>query len=256
MATKERLLGRLDEIGGSLERRGDTLLLLGVGSVGVETARIDEYSDLDFFVIVKPGYKQQYIERLDWLEDVFPLAYSFRNTKDGYKILFEDGIYGEYAVFEEAELKHIEYSGARIVWMDPDYANPEIISGGKKIEKRRREELDFPLNEALTNLYVGLGRYARGEKLSAARFVQSYAVDSILSVLHLLEKEETYFPDVFGEERRLEKRFPSFAKRVGDMLLGYERTPESALHILRYLEEVYPVNARMSAEIRRLADTL
>lgn len=57
MATKERLLRRLDAIGGSLERRGEALLLLGVGSVGVETERIDDYSDLDFFVIVKPGYK-------------------------------------------------------------------------------------------------------------------------------------------------------------------------------------------------------
>ncbi|AWB46604.1 hypothetical protein DCC85_22145 [Paenibacillus sp. CAA11] len=259
MATKEQLLRRLDEIGGSLERRGEALLLLGVGSVGVETARIDEYSDLDFFVIVKPGYKQAYIEQLDWLEEVYPLSYTFRNTVDGYKILFEDGIYGEYAVFEEEEMEHVAYSEGRIVWRNPSYANPEITEiakGGRRTETQRREGLDFPLNEALTNLYVGLCRYARGEKLSAARFVQSYAVDNILSALHLLEKEEAYFPDVFGEERRLEKRYPSFAERVGDMILGYERTPESALHILRYLEEVYPVNARMSKEIRRLAEGL
>ncbi|WP_334072568.1 MULTISPECIES: hypothetical protein [Paenibacillus] len=256
MATKEGLLRRLDEIGGSLARRGEALLLLGVGSVGVETDRIDAYSDLDFFVVVKPGYKQGYIERFDWLEEVYPLAYTFRNTADGYKILFEDGIYGEYAVFEENEMEHIAYSEGRIVWMDPACTNPEIAKGGRRTETQRREGLDFPLNEALTNLYVGLCRYARGEKLSAARFVQSYAVDNILSALHLLEKEEAYFPDVFGEERRMEKRYPSFAERVGDMILGYERTPESALHILRYLEEVYPVNARMSMEIRRLAHLL
>lgn len=253
MAAKEQLLGRLDEIGGSLERRGEALLLLGVGSVGVETERIDEYSDLDFFVIVKPGFKQMYIERLDWLEEVYPLAFSFRNTADGYKILFEDGIYGEFAVFEEEEMEHVAYSEGRIVWMNPTYTKPEIAKGGRRTETQRREGLDFPLNEALTNLYVGLCRYARGEKLSAARFVQSFAVDNILSVLYLLEKEESYFPDVFGEERRMEKRYPSFAERVGDMILGYQRTPESALHVLRYLEEVYPVNSRMSAEIRRLA---
>ncbi|GIP22181.1 hypothetical protein [Paenibacillus sp. J22TS3] len=259
MARKEQLLRRLDEIGGSLEQRGEALLLLGVGSVGVEMERIDDYSDLDFFVIVKPGYKQQYIERLDWLEEVCPLAYTFRNTVDGYKILFEDGIYGEFAVFEEEEMEHIAYSEGRIVWIDPHLANSrlaEIAKGGRRTETQRREELDFPLNEALTNLYVGLCRYARGEKLSAARFVQSYAVDNILSVLHLLEKEEAYFPDVFGEERRMERRYPSFAAQVGDMILGYERTPESALHILRYLEEAYPVNTRMSVEIRRLADQL
>ncbi|UJF31434.1 hypothetical protein [Paenibacillus hexagrammi] len=255
MAKKEQLLGRLDAIGGSIERRGESLLLLGVGSVGVETERIDAYSDLDFFVIVKPGYKQAYIERLDWLEEVGPLAYSFHNTPDGCKILFEDGIYGEYAIFEEEEMENIAYSEGRIVWMDPNYDRPKIAKGSKKIETKRRAGLDFPVNEALTNLYVGLCRYARGEKLSAARFVQSHAVDSILSVLHLLEKEEAYYPDVFGEDRRLEKRYPYFAERVGDMILGYERTQESALHILRFLEEVYPVNARMSMEIRRLANS-
>ncbi|KPB04498.1 hypothetical protein [Bacillus sp. CHD6a] len=55
---KERLLRRLDEIGLSLERTQGALLLLGLGSVGNELDRLDEFSDLDFFVIVKPGYKR------------------------------------------------------------------------------------------------------------------------------------------------------------------------------------------------------
>ncbi|KAA9004740.1 hypothetical protein F4V43_10490 [Paenibacillus spiritus] len=256
MATKKQLLRRLDEIGASLERRGDALLLLGVGSVGTELERIDEYSDLDFFVLVEPGAKEAYLECLDWLEEVYPLAYQFRNTDAGHKILFEDGIYGEYAIFEEEEFKQAKYKGGRIVWIKQGYTNQGIGEEGGSVKAERRQSLDFPLNEALTNLYVGLGRYARGEKLSAARFVQSYALDSILSVLHLLETEEPYFRDVFGEERRMEKRYPHFAERVGDMMLGYERTPESALQILRYLEEVYPVNPRMSAEIRKLAQGL
>jgi len=90
----ELLLQRLDEIGKSLERKGGVLLLLGVGSVGIELERMDEFSDLDFFVIVKPGQKERYIDQLDWLEEVHPLAYSFRNSDVGYKVLFEDGIYG------------------------------------------------------------------------------------------------------------------------------------------------------------------
>jgi len=104
MLKTELLLKRLDEIGKLLERKGGALVLLGVGSVGLETERLDEYSDLDFFVVVKPGEKNRYIDRLDWLEDVHPLAYSFKNSDIGYKVLFEDGIFGEYAVFEEGEL--------------------------------------------------------------------------------------------------------------------------------------------------------
>lgn len=169
MPKTELLLQRLDEIGKSLERKGGVLLLLGVGSVGIELERMDEFSDLDFFFIVKPGEKGGYTHKSDWLEEVHPLAYSFRNANVGYKVLFEDGLYG----------------------------------------RSDRVELDLPSNEALTNLYVGVGRYARGERLSATRFVQSYAVDNILSVLHLLEQEVDYFPDPFGNERRMEQKYPA-----------------------------------------------
>ena len=122
---------------------------------------MDEYSDLDFFVIVKPGEKNRYIDRLDWLEDVHPLAYSFKNSDVGYKVLFEDGIFGEYAVFEEWELVNATYTEGRIIWKDPMYANTAIAKPSNPIPSLKVDSLDFPLNEALTNLYVGLGRYAR-----------------------------------------------------------------------------------------------
>ena len=103
-------------------------------------------------------------------------------------------------------------------------------------------------------MYVGLCRFARGEKLSALKFVQGEAIDNIVNVLHLIEPEVEYFPDVFSNERRLEKRFPRFAQTIGDMMQGYHHVPESALHILKYLEAVFPVNQRMGEEIRRLAN--
>lgn len=247
------LLERLNQIGASLEKTGDALLLLGLGSVGNEIGRLDEYSDLDFFVIVKPTLKTRFIDELDWLESVHPLAYSFKNTKDGYKILFEDGIYGEFAVFEEEEMANILFSPGRIVWKDPSFKNLEIVSPVRKAPPVRQESLSFALNEALTNLYVGLCRYARGEKLSGMKFIQSHAFDSILSVLHLIEKEVEYYPDMFGNERRVEKRFPEFTGKMEEMLQGYQQVSQSALKILDYLEAAYPVNQNMCKEIRRLA---
>lgn len=85
------------------------------------------------------------------------------------------------------------------------------------------------------------------------KFIQNHAVDNILSVLHLIEQEIEYYPDIFGNERRIEKRFPKFAGLMTEMLQGYQKVPESALKILDYLEEVYPVNKDMWREIRRLA---
>ncbi|MGE6486711.1 hypothetical protein [Paenisporosarcina sp. NPDC076898] len=252
---KQDLLYRLDAIGQSLERTGGALLLFGLGSVGIELERLDDYSDLDFFVIVKPKYKSRFIEQLDWLESVHPLAFTFRNTKDGHKIFFEDGIYAEFAIFEEKEMEQIAFSEGRIVWQDANFSHNNLhIPSIKNVSSNKDRSLDYSLNEALTNLYVGLCRYARGEKLSALKFVQGEAIENILNVLHLLEPEVDYFPDVFSNERRLEKRFPRFEQVIGDMMQGYKYVPESALHILKYLEDVFPVNQRMGEEIRRLAN--
>ncbi|MDQ0195726.1 hypothetical protein [Paenibacillus wynnii] len=256
MRRQELLLLRLDEIGIALEKKGEALLLLGLGSVGIETHRLDEYSDLDFFLIVAPGAKDRFINQLDWLEDACPLTYSFRNTKDGYKVMFEDGIYGEFAVFEERELENIPFSGGRMVWKASSYERKSEIESTLDFPNLKAESVDYIVNEALTNIYVGLGRFARGEKLSATRFIESYAVNGILSALHLLEPEMDGYPDKFNNERRVEQRFPEFSKRIGSLMQGYDKVPYSALELLSYLEEIYPVNDRMSAEIRKLADKL
>jgi hypothetical protein len=67
-ASRERLLQRLDDLGGILAMRGDALALLGLGSVGRDLDRLDDHSDLDFFVVVEDGAKQRYLESVDWLE--------------------------------------------------------------------------------------------------------------------------------------------------------------------------------------------
>ena len=95
----QRLLRRLDDLGALLARRGDAIALIGLGSVGVDLDRLDDHSDLDFFVIVEDGARQRYLGSIDWLEELSPVAFSFPNTVDGRKVLFADGLYAEYAVF-------------------------------------------------------------------------------------------------------------------------------------------------------------
>lgn len=252
MARKEELLRRLDEIGDSLGASGHALALLGLGSVGVEQARIDDYSDLDFFVIVQPGYKQAYITNLDWLRSIQPVAYHFQNTQDGHKLLFEDDIFCEFAVFEPDELSNIPFSEGRIVWKAEGF--DEAICSPVKLPGAKRLDVEWQLGEALTNLYVGLGRYHRGEKLTAARFVQVYALDRLLELSALVERESPAFRDPFMMERRYEKRFPVTARELGRFMQGYERTRESAKAIVEFLAQHFPVNPHMSRAILRLCE--
>lgn len=251
MDRKQLLLDRLDAIGHSLEKTGQALALLGLGSVGTETARIDAYSDLDFFAVVKAGHKADFLKNLDWLTSIRPAAYYFQNTVDGFKFLFDDDIFCEFAVFEPDELASIPFAEGRIVWRAEGVA--DSIRSPQRKSTHEVSSVEWRLGEALTNLYVGLGRYHRGEKLSAASFIQSYAVNQILNLAPLIEPETPAFADQFNAERRFEKRFPKTAAHLPHFVQGYERSRESALAILAFLEAHFEVNPAIKAAIVRLA---
>src|SRR5258706_1288994 len=241
MSDPHALLERLDASGKSVARSGHALALIGLGSVGLELDRLDAYSDLDFFAIVADGYKARYIENLDWLSAVAPVAYHFRNTVDGHKLLFQDGIFCEFAVFERAELAAIPFAAGRVVWKQPGVAET-IGTPVKSGMAPTTREADFLVNEALTNLYVGLGRLRRGEALSAARFIQGYAVDRLLELAPQLEPEQPAHADAFVLERRCEQRFPNLAQALPGFVQGYKRSRESAAAILSFLEQHAEVN--------------
>lgn len=100
MTKKELLTLRLAEIANSVEHSGHALALIALGSGGLDTGRLDNYSDLDFFVIVEDGYKNDYLKDLNWLNSIATLVFQYRNTIDGYKILFQDGVFCELAVLK------------------------------------------------------------------------------------------------------------------------------------------------------------
>jgi lincosamide nucleotidyltransferase B/F len=254
MVHKELLLARLDAIGASLAKTAKALALLGLGSVGLERDRLDDYSDLDFFVIVKPGNKQPFIDTVDWLEAVYPVAYAFQNTTDGCKVMFEDGVFCEFAIFEPDELAHIPFAAGRIIWKEDDFDDSICAPTAQKTSKPL--DVDWQVGEALTNLYVGLCRCRRGEKLSGARFVQVHAVDRVVELTALVETQHSARKDQFTYERRYEQRFPLTAQKMTAFMPGYEYTPQAAKAILEFLEQHFTVNRHMKKMILLLCDEL
>lgn len=247
---KELLLGRLDQIAQSLEHSNHALALIGLGSVGLELERLDAHSDLDFFVIVQDGHKKDFLENLDWLAKLAPVAYVFQNSADGHKLLFKDGVFCEFAIFEISELVSIPFAPGRIVWKNDGV--PESTAVPSLESKLHQHSLEWNLGEALTNILIGLKRFYRGEKLTAARFVQQYALDRALELQETLNASEQGFPDPFNRERRLEHRYPEFGKCMADFVQGYERTPESALALLGWFEQHFVVNWAIAKTIRDL----
>ncbi len=245
----EKLLDRLNDLGKQCYAQDFTLALLALGSCA-EVSRMDAYSDLDFFLIVKDGTKTDALIDLSWLSDIAPLSYVFRNTVDGYKIMWEDGIYAEFAVFEADELKSISFSPGRFIFKKKgvELSAEPIVDIKPLVEK----DLDYAVNEILTNLFVGLCRYRRGEILSAFKLICVHAVDRYLSILPLLEEPEASLVDPFALDRRIEERHPAFKGKLSHLIQGYDHVLESAEALLENLENITPINPVMKREIETL----
>jgi hypothetical protein len=231
--TPTTLLARLDAIGAELRTHDEALALIGLGSVGLETARLDRWSDLDFFVVVAPGAKQRFVTQLDWLVAAHPLAWHFRNTADGHKALMADGVFCEFAVFEPQELAAIPFAPGRLVWAR-DGVDPGIAVPQRALPARTTDET-WIVGEALASLWVGLQRWHRGEKLSAARCVQGHALDRLIE-LDALRTRPTG-GDPFNGERRLEALQPALAAALPALLPGYDKTPAAAARLLQALQD-------------------
>jgi hypothetical protein len=234
MTHADALLARLDGIGRALRDTGRAQALIGLGSVGLETERIDAWSDLDFFAIVDPGAKARYIDHLDWLAAAHPLVWHFQNTADGHKALMEDGVFCEFAVFEPHELEPIPFAPGRVVWkrhgVDDAIAKPR-----KALPSRELPGEEWIVGEALSCLFIGLQRWHRGETLSAARFVQGHALDRLLELDARRHPEADAGADPFNRERRLEARRPGLAAELAALVPGYAHTPQAALAMLAAL---------------------
>ena len=89
------------------------------------------------------------------------------------KVLFQDGVFCEFAVFEPAEFVGIPFTDARVIWAEDSFDRNVPVAN--KLPPHHDHQIEWYVNEALTNVYVGLLRHQRGEELNAYRFIQGYA---------------------------------------------------------------------------------
>lgn len=246
-------LGRLDRLAHILARDTSIVAVLGLGSAGVQTDRFDEHSDIDFFVVVDScAAKQRLLDDVGWLSGFGgEVVYSFVNDLNGRKALFADGLFVEYAVFTLPQVTALPYAGARTVWSRPgtDLRGPEsaAVSPAPALDT-----VEFHLNEALTNLYVGLHRDLRGERLTALRFIQVFAVDRILALVRLDPSTRLRHRDPFEPTRRIEQAATSRGLPLAQMCPGYAGNREAAACSLQWLVSRYHTEPAIVTAVEQL----
>lgn len=248
-------LTRLDRLAAHVATDPHVQAVLGLGSAGAETHRFDDHSDIDFFLVVDTTEtKDRYLQDTSWLQGFGgQVVYSFVNDPNGRKALLADGLFLEYAVFTPDQLAALPVVRARVVWSRGHYDPP---AGAAVPAATSIDTVDFHLNEALTNLFVGLHRELRGEQLAAMRFIQVYAVDRVLSLVRLDPATSLDHPDHFEASRRIER-----ASLPGDlpwhrMIPGYTDNLGAARAVLAWLTARHDADPVIVAAIHQLITTL
>ncbi|MEV4280439.1 hypothetical protein [Actinoplanes xinjiangensis] len=244
------VMRRLDEIAVVLKGRGDTIALLGLGSCGAQPARLDDHSDLDFYVIVEDGAAWRYLDRTDWLETPGPVTYLFTHQRGGRRALYADGVFVEYRVLTVADLARTPFAGARVVWRRPG-APAGLATSGAPVPRPPFDTEEYHLNDALVSLYIGLHRELRGEHLAASRLIQHRAVDAVIALLRLGGGEPPY-RDAFEPARRIERAHPVEVLPLAAMVPGYTGNVAAVRFTLGWLERRYTVPAGIGDALREL----
>jgi hypothetical protein len=218
MHNKAEFLEYSDALAASAEQHADVLGLVLVGSAA-DTDRVDEWSDHDFFLIVKVGLGEAMRKDLSWLPNHEDVVIAARETAHGLKIVYRNGHVLEFAVFEDSELELASVN----YWSVPvDKTN--ITSRVQALESKTHgspfeEEKEWGLFLAL--ILIAVGRARRGEVLIAGQAIRSYYLKHVLGFVRDRRKPVAGtegLEDNLDRFRRFEKQYPNEAAKIESIL--------------------------------------
>lgn len=230
-------------------QQDDSVLgLVLVGSTA-DTARVDEWSDHDFFWVVKPALGENYRTDLSWIPDIERAVMHPRETDHGLKVVFDDGRVLEFAVFEDAELE-LAALNAYAVAVDKQDLLQRCAAIAAKSGLARTYDFAREFELFLALLLIGAGRARRGEVLIAGQFIRSYCVEKLLGLIraaHAPVPGTEAQADNLNAFRRFEKQYPSMSRRIENAC--QKSLDEGALDLLNIAVGLRPLGDREKVQV-------
>jgi hypothetical protein len=221
-------------------KKDDAILgLVAAGSMAGQDYQPDEWSDHDFLVITRPGEQARYRKEFNWLPRSNEIAWAFQETEHGCKVIYRDGHLAEFAIFDEAELKMARINRYRVL-LDRAQISVQMAENASQTSTASESETDlFHAGQILTNILVGMGRYWRGEKLSAHKFVKINTIHHLTALLN----QNTGSPhrglaDNLDPTRRFEIVHPHLGPELEHLML--QPIPEAAQGLVSILKRETP----------------
>lgn len=181
---------------------------------GADTARADQWSDLDVCLIVADGAQARYRDGLSWLPGADQAVLVVAETEHGRTLMTDDGWLIEAAVASLDEVGASFQATATRVVIDKGGVAATIQSitvappGGDRQRGRRS------LGQFLIRLLVGVGRSRRGEVVAAGEMVRSAGLVALVTALRCLHPRASDSGDPLNPTRRVERAYPDEADQL------------------------------------------
>jgi len=195
----------------------DVLGLMFAGSAA-ELSRVDQYSDQDFYLIVRDGMAESFRQDLFWLPAPHDIALRPRETEHGLKVLYQNGTMLEFAVFEIGELHTHLAPGDNRVAFDRGGVKEIIDIISYRQTKGFDPETEYQL--FLTLLHIGIGRVKRGEIIAGSQHIKSYALNHLLGLIRHFQPAALNSSDELNRYRRFENDYPQLGSKLAALIEG------------------------------------
>ncbi len=206
----EKFLDFQAQLTDSVAKRPEVIGLIFVGSAAA-THRVDQYSDQDFFLVVKAGTGEAFRQDLSWLPNHNEIVLSPRETAHGLKVVYQTGDVLEFAVFEDSELELASVNDYRVMLDNQDLTGRMARIAARSIPKPIDRTREFEL--FLSLILIGTGRAQRGEILAAEQHIKSAAMDFAIKLIRNARAANEKADSLNGF-RRFEQDYPEVSKEL------------------------------------------
>ena len=210
----------------TLEDDPAVLCLVALGTMAEPTWR-DAWSDHDFWVVTRPGHQDKLLDDLGWLPNSDTILVRARHGSRHYSVLYRSGHRAEFAVFDPEEAATGTVTVYCVLFDRADVA--EVVA--RAVQRGRPQPWSeargvFIFDNFLILLCTAVARWQRGEQLSARRYLDQFALDSLLA----LALTDSVDRDPLDPRRHFEHWHPSLAQALES--LADRPVPERAIAML------------------------
>lgn len=218
-----------DELVERLDADDRVIGVVALGSTAATSHPPDTWSDHDVWIVTRDGAAADLRSDVSWLPEASRIVLLVPETLHGRSVIYDDGHLVEFAVFDDAELEVARANSFRVLLdrcdlrrrMEEIAERTSIAAGTPAVDE---------LGTLLSQITIGVNRFARGERLSAGQLVRCHAARTLIGLLAGAgERAASGRLDTLDPTRRFEQVDPDVAGEVGSALDGSILDAASAL---------------------------